>query len=265
MINHASDEQKSKLQRSLTHISGQLISHYSPKSPTAESYRSLRTNIIANKQPGSMSMLVTSSAPKEGKSTTSSNLAVTLAQMSNKVVIVDIDMRRPTIHTKFGLTKDNGSSDYLIDDTLSVEDVVKHSGIPNLDVITSGFIPPNPSELIASARMDQFIRELEDIYDYILFDSPPIIAVTDAIIMSKKVDKVLLVLRVAFTEKAVLARANEMLRNVDKKVDGFIVNGIRIQKYYNRHKYYYYYYYYYYGQNESKKKSRNIFSFLRKN
>ncbi len=265
MINHASDEQKSKLQKSLTHITGQLISHYSPKSPTSEAYRSLRTNIIANKQPGSMSMLVTSSAPKEGKSTTSSNLAITLAQMSNKVVFVDLDMRRPTVHTKFGLKKDNGSSDYLIDDTLLVDDVVKHSGIPNLDVITSGFIPPNPSELLASDRMDQFIRELENVYDYVIFDSPPIIAVTDAIIMSKKVDKVLVVLRVAFTEKAVLARAVDMLKNVDKKIDGFIVNGIRVQKYYNRHKYYYYYYYYYYGQDATKKKSKNILSFLRKN
>lgn len=265
MISHSSVEQKPKLQQSLIHITGQLISHYSPKSPTAESYRSLRTNIIANKQPGSMSILITSSAPKEGKSTTSSNLAITLAQMNNKVVIVDIDMRRPTIHTKFGLKKDNGSSDYLIDDTLLVEDVVKRSGIPNLDVITSGFIPPNPSELLSSERMDQFIRELESIYDYVLFDSPPIIAVTDAIIMSKKVDKVLVVLRVAFTEKAVLTRANEILRNVDKKVDGFIVNGIKVKKYYNRHKYYYYYYYYYYGQDDTKKKSRNIFSFLRKN
>jgi tyrosine-protein kinase Etk/Wzc len=265
MISQSSAEQRPKLQQSLTHITGQLISHYSPKSPIAESYRSLRTNIIANKQPGSMSILVTSSEPKEGKSTTSSNLAITLAQMNNKVVIIDIDMRRPTIHTKFGLKKDNGSSDYLIDDTLLVEDVVKKSGIPNLDVVTSGFIPPNPSELLSSERMDQFIRELESIYDYVIFDSPPVIAVTDAIIMSKKVDKLLLVLRVAFTEKAVLTRANEILANVDKKVDGFIVNGIKVQKYYNRHKYYYYYYYYYYGQNEHKKKSRNIFSFLRKN
>ncbi len=266
MIEHSSEEQKEKLRRSLIHITGQLISHYSPKSPIAESYRSLRTNIIANKQPGSMSLLVTSSAPKEGKSTTSSNLAITLAQMNSKVVIVDVDMRRPTIHTKFGLKKDNGSSDYLIDDTLSVEDVVKHSGIPNLDVITSGFIPPNPSELLASARMDQFIRELQSKYDYIIFDTPPVIAVTDAIIMSKKVDKVLLVLRVAFTEKAVLNRANEILSNVNKKVDGYIINGIKVQKYYNRHKYYYYYYYYYYGQNENNtKKTRNLFSFLRKN
>ena len=265
MINQASDEQRSKLQKSLGQITGQLISHYSPKSPIAESYRSLRTNILANKQPGSMSILVTSSVPKEGKSTTSTNLAITLAQMNNKVVFVDLDMRKPTIHTKFGLKKDNGSSDYLIDDTLLVEDVVKQAGIPNLDVITSGFIPPNPSELLASERMDQFIRELEKVYDYVIFDTPPVIAVTDAIIMSKKVDKVLLVLMVAYTEKAVLGRAIEMLKNVDKEVDGFIVNGIKVQKYYNRHKYYYYYYYYYYGQDATKKKSRNMFSFLRKN
>lgn len=265
MINHATDEQKGKLQTSLTQITGQLISHYSPKSPTAEAYRSLRTNILANKQPGPMSLLITSSAPKEGKSTSSSNLGITLAQMNSKVVLVDVDMRRPTIHTKFGLKKDNGCSDYLIDDTLIVEDVVKHSGIPNLDIITSGFIPPNPSELLASERMDRFIMELKSKYDYVLFDTPPVIAVTDAIIMAKKVDKVLLVLRVAFTEKAVLARATDILKNVNKTVDGFIVNGIRVQRYYNRQKYYYYYYYYYYGQDNKKPKSRNLFSFLRKN
>lgn len=265
MVSASTSEQREKLQKSIHHITGQLISHYSPKSPIAESYRSLRTNIIANKKPGPMTLLVTSSAPKEGKSTTSSNLAITLAQMNSKVVLIDTDMRRPTIHTKFGLRKDNGTSDYLIDDTLLVNDVVKPSGIPNLDVITSGFIPPNPSELLSSTRMDTFIKNLESIYDYIIFDTPPIIAVTDAIIMAKKVDLVLLVMRVAFTEKAVLERATEILGNVGKKVDGYIVNGIRVQRYYNRNKYYYYYYYYYYGQNTEKKKSRNIFSFLRKN
>lgn len=265
MVASSTSEQKEKLQKSIHHVTGQLISHYSPKSPIAESYRSLRTNIISNKKPGPMSILVTSSAPKEGKSTSASNLAITLAQMNSKVVIIDIDMRRPTIHSKFGLRKDNGCSDYLIDDTLLVNDVVKQSGIPNLDVVTSGFIPPNPSELLSSSRMDRFIKELESVYDYVIFDTPPIIAVTDAIIMAKKVNLVLLVLRVGFTEKAVLTRATEILSNVNKKVDGYVVNGIRVQRYYNRNKYYYYYYYYYYGQDSGAKKTRNLFSFLRKN
>lgn len=265
MMISSTSEQKEKLQKSIHHVTGQLISHYSPKSPIAESYRSLRTNIMSNKKPGPMSILVTSSAPKEGKSTSASNLAITLAQMNSKVVLIDIDMRRPTIHTKFGLRKDNGCSDYLIDDTLLVNDVVKQSGIPNLDIVTSGFIPPNPSELLASSRMDKFITDLESAYDYVIFDTPPIIAVTDAIIMAKKVNLVLLVLRVGFTEKAVLTRATEILSNVNKKVDGYIVNGIRVQRYYNRNKYYYYYYYYYYGQDSGAKKPRNFFSFLRKN
>ena len=265
MIDHATSERKERLERSFLQINGQLISHYSPKSPVAESYRSLRTNIIANKATGPMSFLVTSSSPKEGKSTTVSNTAITLAQMNSKVVIIDIDMRRPTIHTKFGIKKENGASDYLIDDTITVDDIVKPSGISNLDIITSGFIPPNPSELLSSDRMDNFIAELKSKYDYVIFDTPPVIAVTDAIIMAKKVDKLFLVLRVAHTEKAVLGRAQEILANVNKKVDGFVVNGIKVQKYYNRHKYYYYYYYYYYGEQNPTPKKKSLFSRLRKN
>ncbi len=265
MIQEASPERKKKLQRSFSHINGQLISHYSPKSPVAEAYRSLRTNIIANKDAGPISFLITSSSPKEGKSTTVSNTAITLAQMNSRVVVVDIDMRRPTVHTKFGIDKENGASDYLIDDTLILKDVIKPSGIPNLDVITSGFIPPNPSELLASQRMDEFLAKLKENYDYVIFDTPPIIAVTDAIIMAKKVDKVFVVMRVSHTEKAILNRAKEILDNVDKQIDGFVVNGIKVQKYYSRHKYYYYYYYYYYGEENKNKKRRNRFSFLRKN
>ncbi len=107
----------------------------------------------------------------------------------------DVILRRPMLHNKFALEKENGISDYLIDPDVPLKQIIKASGIPNLDIITSGFIPPNPSELISSPRTDKLIEELKSLYDYILFDTPPIIAVTDALILTKKVDLTFLVVR----------------------------------------------------------------------
>ncbi|MDD2228998.1 MAG: polysaccharide biosynthesis tyrosine autokinase, partial [Candidatus Cloacimonetes bacterium] len=152
MIENAEGENREQLTRSMHFVMMQLVSHYAPKSPIAEAYRTLRTNILSRKAEGSTTLLITSSGPKEGKSTTISNLSITLAQMNNKVLLVDMDMRRPTIHAKFALEKENGVSDYLIDPDVTIDQVVKASGILNLDIITSGFVPPNPSELIASPR-----------------------------------------------------------------------------------------------------------------
>ena len=149
MIEQAEGENKEQLSKSLHYVMMQLVSHYAPKSPIAESYRTLRTNILAKKPTGSTTLLVTSSGPKEGKSTTIVNLAITLSQMNSRVLLVDMDMRRPVIHSKFGIEKENGLSDYLIDPDVTMDKVIKNSGINNLDVITSGFVPPNPSELIS--------------------------------------------------------------------------------------------------------------------
>lgn len=246
-------------------ISARLVSHYAPKSPVAESYRTLRTNIMAKKQPGSLAMIVSSSGPSEGKSTTLANLAITLAQMKSRVITVDFDLRRPMVHNIYELERNNGSSDYLSDESVKIESVIKASGIPNLDVITSGAIPPNPSELIASERTDQMIRELKERYDYVLFDMPPIIAVTDTMIMAKKVDMLVLVIRVNNTEKSVIQRTKSMLENINIDVTGIVVNGIVHEKYYRGYSYYYYYYYYYYGESKKQQKKSLWAKLLRKN
>lgn len=266
MIEKSEGEARAQLAKSMHFVMQQLVSHYAPKSPIAEAYRTLRTNILSRKAEGSVTLLVTSSGPKEGKTTSIANLAITLAQMNARVVLVDMDMRRPTVHTRFNLDKENGSSDYLIDSDLRVEQIVKESGIPNLDIITSGFVPPNPSELIASNRFDKMIKELKSIYDYILFDTPPVIAVTDALILTKKVDMTFVVVRCGFTDKGIIKRTKELMENIDARIDGIIVNGIYVQKYYNKQNYYYYYYYYYYyGDEVPKKQRKNVNRFLRKN
>ncbi len=264
LIEKADGESKTELTRSLQYVMAQLVSHYAPKSPIAESYRTLRTNIIAKKPPRSVTILVTSSGPKEGKSTSIANMAVTLAQMNAKVILVDLDLRRPMIQNKFMIDKENGVSDYLIDSNLTVAQVAKHTEIPNLDVITSGFIPPNPSEMLSSKRFDELILDLKENYDFILFDSPPVIAVTDALILAKKVDMLLMIVRIGLTEKGIVKRARELLANVNAKIDGIVVNGIQINRYYSKQNNYYYYYYYYYGEDVPKKDKKFFAKLLRK-
>ncbi len=270
MIENAQGENKKQLQKNLAYVSGNLIAHYSPKSPVAESYRTLRTNIISKKKSsGSLALLVTSSGPKEGKSTTASNLAITFASMNTKVCLLDLDLRRPTVHTKFDLKKEVGVSDMLIEDDYDLSKYVKKTDVNNLDVFTSGFIPPNPAELISSNNMDKLLAVLRENYDYIVFDTPPVVAVTDAMILAKKVDMKIIVIRIGKTEKQVFQRTKELFRNVDEAINGVVVNGIYTQKYYSKYKqnyYYYYYYYYYYGeQAPNKHKKKGLNKFLRKN
>ena len=265
MIEQSEGENKEQLSKSLHYVMMQLVSHYAPKSPISEAYRTLRTNIISKKPEGSTSILVTSPGPKEGKSTTVANLAITFSQMNAKVILIDMDMRRPMIHNKFALEKENGISDYLIDPDVPLKQIIKASGVPNLDIITSGFIPPNPSELISSPRTDKLIEELKSQYDFIFFDTPPIIAVTDALILTKKVDLTFFVVRCGTTEKGIVKRAKDMMENINANIDGIIVNGVYVQKYYSKSNYYYYYYYYYYGEEIPKKQKKANLPFIRKN
>jgi len=238
-----------------------LVPHYSPKSPIAEAYRTFRTNAVslpAKVPGGGRIFLVTSSGPKEGKSTSSSNLAITLSQMRSKTVLIDCDMRRPMVHNLFNISRDNGLSRYLTTDEIDIHDIIKPSGLDNLDIITAGHVPPNPSELLSSNKMDELFAKLREEYDYIIVDSPPIIAVTDALILSKKVDQLVLVIRVNSTEREIIEQAKSLLKNIDVKAAGVVVNGIEVKKYYSGYKYYYYYYYYYYDDDEkgAKKKKR---------
>lgn len=234
-------------------IEHRMITEYSPKSSISEAFRILRTNIVAQHEPNkALTILITSSGPQEGKSTIQSNLAIALAQTESKVLLVDLDLRRPTIHSMFALNKENGISDFLYDRSVELMDTIKPTYTKNLDVITSGYIPPNPSELLGSSRMDEALEILKQKYDYILLDSPPVIAVTDTMVLAKKVDILNLVVKIGVVDRIVVRRAKELLENINVKISGAIINGIHPKKYYNAYEYNYYYYYYY-GKEKQKK------------
>ncbi len=258
-IEVASGSEKEKYKIILQQVQERLITNYSPKSSTAEAFRILRTNIISRKKSSDCTtLLITSSGPKEGKSTIQANMATALAQMDAKVILVDLDLRRPLVHTIMGFDKEIGISDFLIDKSIEIEKVIKKSNVQNLDIITSGIIPPNPSELLASKRMDEAIESLKEKYDYILFDSPPIIAVTDSMVMANKVDLLILAIRVDQADKNVVKRTKELLENIKVDIAGVVINGIQPHRYYNSYEYNYYYYYYY-GKSEEKKSKNKFF------
>ncbi|MBT3755114.1 MAG: polysaccharide biosynthesis tyrosine autokinase [Candidatus Cloacimonetes bacterium] len=258
-ISSAKGSDKDKYEQILQQVQARLITNYSPKSSTAEAFRILRTNIISRKKNSDCTtLLITSSGPKEGKSTIQANMATALAQMDAKVILVDLDLRRPMVHTILGFEKETGMSDFLMDKTTKIEDIVKPTNIKNLDIITSGIIPPNPSELLASKRMDDALRDLKEKYDYILFDSPPVIAVTDSMVMANKVDLLILAIRVDQADKNVVRRTKELLENIKVDITGVVINGIQPHRYYNSYEYNYYYFYYY-GKSEEKKSKNKFF------
>lgn len=235
-------------------IESRLITHFDPRSPVSEAYRTLRTNLQFSKIEGSIkAVLVTSSGPKEGKSTSIANLAITLAQMGSKVILIDTDLRRPVIHSIFGQKKEEGLTNFMMDQ-LPIEKVVKKTFIDNLFIVTSGILPPNPSELLGSVKMEELIAYLKQHYDMILFDSPPVIAVTDAAVLSTKVDSVFLVVSSGQTSKEALERATTLLDNVKARLIGAVLNNVDYEGHYGSS--YYYYYHYYYGGSQSKRKKR---------
>nr|NIW80854.1 polysaccharide biosynthesis tyrosine autokinase [Calditrichia bacterium] len=240
-------------------IEARLVTHLDPKSPVSEAYRTLRTNIQFQKMKNrDQTILVTSSAPKEGKSTTIANVAITMAQMGSKTLLVDTDLRRPVIHSIFNLKKDKGITNYLIG-KLTFEEVVKPTFIENLFCVTSGPLPPNPSEMLSSGQMDEFIRTAQENFDLVLFDSPPIIAVTDAAILGSKVDGTLLVIRAHQTQKEAVQRAKTLMDNVQAGILGCLLNSVNIDRAYGSYYYYYYYHYYsYYGHDLKRRKKNKV-------
>ena len=235
-------------------IEARLITHLDPKSPVSESYRTLRTNLQFSKIDRKIkTILITSSGPKEGKSTTAANLAIAMAQAGQRVVLVDADLRRPVVHSIFGMKKDEGITNYLME-AIPYEQIVKASFHENLFVICSGVLPPNPSELLASAAMDLLIQKLQNEFDLVIFDSPPVIAVTDAAILSTKVDGTILVVNSGHTNRDALARGKTLLDGVNARLLGVLLNGVKIDGMYGS--YYYYYYHHYYSKPGHKKKRR---------
>lgn len=222
-----------------------------PKSPVTEAYRTLRTNIQFSSFDSDLkSILVTSSGPAEGKSTTIGNIAFTMAQGGKKVIIIDCDLRKPSMHKKFGISNKIGLSDYLIGEASLEEVTVKYND--SLSLIPSGTIPPNPAEMISSNKMKAFIEQCEADYDCVLVDAPPVIAVTDAQILSTFIGGVLLVVASAQADKDAAVKAKELLVNVKANIIGVVLTKAKSKSGYG----YGYGYGYYYGDDGEKKKKR---------
>ena len=203
----------------------QLITVATPKSIISEQFRTIRTNLTFSLPDKELNTLFfTSASPAEGKSTVSANTAVTFAQAGKKVLFVDADMRKPTVHYTFRLPNAAGLSTVLTNQ-ITVEEVIRETDIDNLYVITSGPIPPNPSELLGSKTMTYLIEKLKEAFDLIVFDAPPTLSVTDAQILSNEMDGTVLVIDAGYTEKEAITKAKELLDQADAKILGVVLNN----------------------------------------
>ena len=212
-----------------------FVMEKAPKSIDAEAYRSLRSNIEYSSFDDEYRVIVvTSSVPGEGKSTTSGNLAIALAQSGNSVLLVDCDMRKPSIHKNFKISNAAGTAELLLRKKLFEEVANKYN--ENLTIITAGKIPPNPSEMLASRAMTAFIEEMKNEFKYIILDTPPLQAVTDAQVLSTKADGVLLVVKAGSTKKEMVLNSVDLIKKVHGKVIGTVLNGVENKK----NNYYYY-------------------------
>jgi capsular exopolysaccharide synthesis family protein len=197
------------------------------RSPFAESMRVFRTSIqLSSTSRESRVIAITSCQPGEGKSTMSMNLAATLAQGGKKVALVDTDMRRPSVYWRLGLSDRKGLSEFLTGLEPLDAIIQTHKTLPSLDVIPSGICPPLPADLLASDQMKKFVEALRERYEYVIFDSPPALSVTDPLIVASLADGLVLVIRQGYCTRAMLARAGEIFRDLGAKVYGFVLNGV---------------------------------------
>lgn len=216
-----------------------------PKSLAAEAYRTIRTGILLS-QAGEppRTILLTSAQPSEGKTTTSINLAVSLAGNGSNVILIDSDLRRPSLHKGLGISNQGGGLTEILTGQIPLESAIRTDVVKRLSVITAGSIPPNPAELLGSREMFNLIKGLEALYDFVIIDSPPILAVTDSIVLSRYVDGVVMVVRGAQTPRRVVQDAKSRLSAVGARLLGVILNDVNIRggDYYYYNKYYYSYY-----------------------
>lgn len=225
----------------------ELVVHQYPSSGVAEAARALRTNILfmsPDKQ--FRTLLVTSAAPAEGKTTVACCIGIAMAQAGRRVALLDCDMRRPRVHRVFGLTNDIGVTTALIQPD-SVDEIIRPTEVPNLSVITTGPIPPNPAEILHSEAFHRLLTRLSKHFDHVVVDSPPVAPVTDAAILSTRVDATILVLRAFKTSKELARRAVRSLRDVGHHRVGTVLNAVD----FDRRAYGYYQYYYYHREGYS--------------
>jgi capsular exopolysaccharide synthesis family protein len=214
-----------------------LIVKYDPRSPISEQYRTIRTNIQFSTVDNEIkTLMVTSSGPGEGKSTTTANLATVFAQQGKKVLLVDADMRKPTVHYTFSLTNNFGLTTVLTKQT-DLMDTAVELDTSNLYVLPCGPIPPNPAELISSRAMEEFFERAKTEFDLVIFDSPPVLVVTDAQLLANKCDGTVLVVSSGFTERENAVKAKEQLTAAQGKLLGVVLNN---KKQDNAQQYYYY-------------------------
>lgn len=231
-------------------IRRRIITKEDPRSPISEAYRSLRTSItFAAVDNPAKTIIVTSPGPGEGKTTTITNLAITFANLGKRTLLVDVDLRRPAIHRIFNLNIEPGVTHYLTGFPRDIHPLIKQTEIKNLQVITAGATPPDPSVLLSSKRMQEFIMSLELGWDIILFDSPPTIAVTDTSLLSENVDQFIIVVKSGQTDKLAFDRAIQLLESVNAPIAGVIMNAVSPRNSYESY-HYYNEYYHYYGQDK---------------
>jgi succinoglycan biosynthesis transport protein ExoP len=218
----------------------ELVTQARPQSQMAESYRALRTSLLLTSLGAPPKViLVTSALPQEGKTTTSINTAIVLAQKGTRVLLIDADLRRPSIHKTLGMGPKTGLSNVLTGSATLQQAVVRSALVPTLFILPAGTPPPNPAELLASSNMKDILAELREQYDHIIVDTPPTLSVTDAVVMSTRADAVVLVIRSGQTTKQALRRSRDLLMQVNARIAGVLLNAVDLTS----PDYYYYYEY----------------------
>ena len=221
---------KNKGKHAIQAAARKLVTNVNPKSVVSEQFRTLRTNInFSMPDQEIQTILFTSASPGEGKSTVAANTAVVFAQAGKRVLLVDADMRKPTVHYTFHMTNTLGLSN-LLTRQASLAEVVKESEIERLHVITCGPIPPNPAELLGSRTMNKVIEDMKVHYDIIIFDAPPVLLVTDGQILSNKCEGSVLVMSAGQTEKENIVKAKEALVSSQANIIGTVLNNFTLEK-----------------------------------
>lgn len=223
-----------------------LVDPNEHKSPLMEALRNIRTSIIFSSPPGALkSILITSAIPQEGKSTISTNLAIAIAADGTRTLLIDGDMRRPTLHKILGVTNLLGLSNYLTS-KMPLDDIIQETKFQNLKFISCGPIPPNPSELFGSYRMKELLEEAKAKFDRVLFDGAPIFGISDSVVLAKMLDGVMQVVRFGKISWEMVNKSKNRLQNLGVKITGVIINGVDIRKESYYYKYYDYTYHKYY-------------------
>lgn len=203
-----------------------LITLAEPRSAAAEAYRTLRTNLMFSSVQNPIStLLVTSAAESEGKSLVVANLAVTFAQSGNKTILVDCDLRRPSQHTLWNVPNERGLTTMMLETSAIANPPLVETGIENLLLLPAGPLPPTPADVLSSHRMSEIIGVLKARASYVLFDSPPVLAATDAALLGSKLDGVLLVVRAGHTRREHAARAKQALERVHVRIVGAVLSN----------------------------------------